>query len=377
MTTQTQPAPPAKPARPSMRSLVFRTLEKKGVLTTVAGGETDLKGTLVVPATMPVQYEQPTDWPKHWPVCPAHINPREWRRALENRDYYQYKALEANQPGMYWYNFPRQDLQYSELVYCDPEMMKELKLRMPINRPEDRAHMDAVARDIDGERWLQTSESLDINTLGNFQNGQHRADACIKVNKGWVFYVTWNVPPESIFVTDSGKRRSTNQQVQLVFDSKLTSKHTAVCRAMMNGLNKGKVWSDSEIADFAVQYAEVLEWVTDKLTSRKPERNYRADVQAVIAKVYLYWGKDTIEPFADRMATLNWTGDGDPVKSLWEWIQRAKKEHEPPVMYYKKTLGAIQAHLEGREYFNVHAKDEDVFQWKAPEWEVPPNPKKR
>ncbi|MGH7174809.1 MAG: hypothetical protein ACREGR_00420, partial [Minisyncoccia bacterium] len=334
-----QPTPTTAGTRKSLHNLVFQKMIGKSVLTTVDGEPQKLEGKLIVPAAIPdmLPPQIPTDdWPKHWPKCPEHIDRREWKRACENRDYYEYKALEASQPGKYWFNFPKEELQYSELVYLTPEMMDDLLKRMPVNRDEDPEWIEGICRDVKNQRWMQTSESLDINTLGNFQNGRHRAEGVKLAGTGWVFYVTWNVPPQSILVTDTGKRRGANQQIQLVYDSEMSQKTAALCRAMMGGLeNHGTTYTPAEIVDFAVQYKEVVGWATKLLGTRKKERAYRADVQAVVAKAYLYYGKDAIEPFAQRLSSCNWEGDGDPVKTLYFWIQGARKAHQPGIVYYK------------------------------------------
>lgn len=362
------PTAQAKASRPSMRALILQKLSGTGTLKTVQGEDVKLEGTLITPANLPaVAPEPPKDWPKHWPPVPPTADAREWRRAMENHDYYNFKAMEAEDPEKPWFRFPKHDYQYSELVFITPEMFQQCLKFMPTNRPQDPEWIFGIARDIEAERWLQTHESIAFNTLGNFQDGQHRAEGCILAGKGWVFYVTWNVPPEGMFATDTGKKRGVNQQIQLVFDSKLNGKTTAVCRAMMAGLvSRGQTYTAGEIAEFAVKYKEVIQWVTDRLGK------YRADVQAVVGKAYLWAGKDAVDDFATRLSDPLKTGleDGDPVKALYKWIQGAKSQRQPGVLYYRKTLAAVQAHLAGRNLKKVWAKDHDVFEW-LPGWEIP------
>jgi hypothetical protein len=250
-------------------------------------------------------------------------------------------------------------------------MMREVLKYMPINRKFKETWSETIARDITNDRWLQTHESIAINTLGNMHDGQHRANGLIKADKGWPIYFTWNVPPEALYVTDSGEKRNINEKLTLLFpETKMNHKTAALCRAMLRGLeNRGVRYSESEIAEFAMKYHDVIMW------SAKYFRDYRADLQAVIAKGLLWWGEEIVKPFVDRLNKVEFTGDGDPAKALYIWLTNARQQvrrtqHAGPVLYYKKALAALQAHVDGKKTNKICQRQDDIFEWLAG-WEIP------
>ncbi len=305
-----------------------------------------------------------------WPECPSTCDAEEWRLALENRDYYL-KCAEQDGYKKPWFQYPRVANQYSQFVYISPEMAEELLKWNPINRKIITGHIDALRRDIQNHRWLQTHESIAINKLGNMHDGQHRALAIIKAGVPWPIYVTWNVPPSGIYATDSGNKRGAAEKLAMLFpDLKMTHKTAALCRSMMGGLtNRGIRYTESEIADFMLKHKKVVNWTFQAMKS------HRADLQAVIGKSLLWWGEAVVGPFVERLRTIQFCGEGDPAKALYVWLQNSRKQgrqsaYVGPVIYYKKALGAITAHAMKRDAKKVVARDQDVFEW-LPGWEVP------
>jgi len=320
----------------------------------------------IAPSVPPVVH------PAHWPACPSSCDADEWRRAMENHDYYlDCAAKEGNVKP--WFQYPRLGHQYSEFVYITPEMAQRLLDFNPLNRKIKMTHVEGLKRDIQNHRWLQTHESIAINKLGNMHDGQHRAVAVIKAGSGWPFYCTWNVPPEGIYATDSGDKRGINEKLGFLFpELKMTQKTAAVCRSMMWGLsNRGIRYTESEVAAFMFKHKRVINWTLDHMKA------YRADLQAVVGKSLLWWGEEVCGPFIERLRTVQFCGDGDPAKALYLWLQNAKQQgrrtaYVSPVIYYKKALAAIHAHAAKRDAKRITAKEQDIFEW-LPGWNVPEN----
>jgi len=312
----------------------------------------------------------PTLVPAHWPACPSSCDTQEWRRAMENHDYYL-ECVAKDNNAKPWFQYPRVSHQYSEFVYITPDMAQLLLNYNPLNRKIKMIHVEGLKRDIQNHRWLQTHESIAVNKLGNMHDGQHRAVAIIKAGTGWPFYVTWNVPPEAIYATDSGDKRPINEKLGFLFpDLKMTHKTAATCRSMMWGLsNRGIRYTESEIATFMFKHQKVINWTMTKM------RSYRADLQAVIAKGMLWWGEEVVGPFVERLQTVQFVGDGDPAKALYLWLQNAKQQgrrtsYVSPIIYYKKTLAAIHAHAAKRDAKRITSKEQDIFEW-LPGWSAP------
>jgi hypothetical protein len=139
---------------------------------------------------------------------------------------------------------------------------------------------------------------------------------------------------------------------------------------MMSGLiNRGTRYTETEIAGFMIQHQQTICWVTSHLP------NYRADLQAVIGKALLWWGEEIVNSFVERLRSVLFTGEGDPARSLYHWIQNAKQKgrkesYANPITYYKKTLAAIHAHAANKEAKRIIAKENDIFEW-LPGWQVP------
>ncbi len=353
--------------RPSIATLVLQRMDKfSDLLPDVNGAKPAVKVTPVQNKALPAV----DTWPKNWPVCPKTCDLMEWRKSLENKEYYELKQIEDDGKKA-WFQYPRFTYQYSEFVYCTPEMMKSLLANMPINRNCKWSWVEAIARDVSNERWIQSHESIAVNKQGNMHDGQHRAQGIIKADRGWPIYITWNVPPEAIYITDSGDKRKINEKLALLFpESKIGLKQAALCRSMMWGLtNRGIRYSESEIAEFAVKHHDVLMWVSKNMNG------YRSDLQAVIGKGLLWWGEELLTPFVKRLKSVQFQGEGDPAKALYLWIQKSKQEgkraaYTNPLMYYRKCLAAVYAHAGSKEASRLSQNQSDVFDW-LPGWEVP------
>lgn len=367
----------------SRRSRLKKKLEKqqRSQVALQADPQQDTIGTLVRNLCManmngaaPPQPQQVVSvtatWPSDWPTCPETCDINEWQRALQNRDYYlqQQKQDGGKKP---WFQYPRQTLQYSEFVFITPDMARALLEFNPLNRKVKNVHVEGLSRDIINNRWLQTHESIAVNKLGNMHDGQHRGHAIIRADKGWPIYVTWNVPPEGIYATDSGDKRLVNEKLMFLFpDLKMSNKSAAIARNMMWGLaNRGIRYTESEIANFIICHDKAITWVTDNM------KTSRSELMAVMAKALLWWGEEIVRPFVERLGEVQFTGPGDPAKALYMWLQAARAQgkrsaYVSPLIFYKKALAAIHAAAMGREAKRIIAKEKDVFEW-LPGWAVP------
>jgi hypothetical protein len=320
-------------------------------------------------------------WPDNWPKCPPTAQEQEWRMSLENRDYYELQAVQwaiehPDEPARPWFAFPKHTWQYTEFVYVTVDMAKALMSRNTNLRHENERHTDDISRDMGNERWMQSHESMAINTHFNMHDGQHRAEGIIKSGHPTMLYITWNVPPPAMFVADSGLVRPLQQKMSLVGDFKLGSKTAPLCRAMMQGLSsRGQSYTHSEVGEFGNKHIEVINWIAKNFMRPKGGHStpIRADIQAVVAKAYLWYGESLILPFVQRFVEINWTGDNDPVKHLYLWVTAAKNEGRAnAVECYQRTLAAAVAHAEHRPMARISLRKEDIFEW-LPGWDVPPH----
>jgi hypothetical protein len=331
-----------------------------------------LKGIGIISATNPATHENPDSKPVSIPTMlrpDADVQDiqeimRETRiRAEQAQRHY---LADAGKSGKPWFQNPKFEYQYSEFVLVTVKMAEEL-MRFNTNiRKLKPALAAAYARDIGNDRWLQTDESVTINVAGNMHDGQNRTEGIRISKKETVIYVTWNVPVEAMFVQDSGAKRTVNEKLGLVVGANMGNKLAALCRAMMGGVRHRIKYTESEIADFAMTHEAAIVWVTKNVAKE------RSDVQAVVAKAYLYYGEDAVNPFCDRLRDLQFDGKDDPACVLYRFLQRTKSQGGVSgLAVYKKTLSAIEKAIRGTTVRALYDRETDVFEW-GEGWSVPP-----
>ena len=303
----------------------------------------------------------------------AHAEEAMLAQAIANQRYYVEQAAKTGKP---WFHHPKQAFQYSEFVFCTPQMAEELEDHNVDNRNKSLPYIEALARDMLNGRWLQTEESLGIDLYGIFYNGQHRSTALITAARmaeksgvnfaGVPLYFTFQVPTAARYVEDSGRKRGAKQKLEYLGAGKLTCQTTAVLRALMEGsVRSGRRVTESELGSFLVKHKETLDWVATAMPKT------RSDVQAAIAKAALWYGKDKIEPFCKRFRDMVFTENNDPACTLYKYLVQIKgKGGVYGVTVYRKTIFAIEAFLGGRHVSKLYEREKDYFDW-LPGWEVP------
>jgi hypothetical protein len=286
------------------------------------------------------------------------------KKARENQDHYLLMALDDNNKKP-WFHYPKHGYQYAEFVLLSVEMAQVMLKHNKNNRHLKPTLVEAYQRDLENDRWIPSDEGIGVNLSLDVFNGQHRLTAIEQSDKPAIMWITWNVLNEAKFVTDSGAKRSVNEKLAMVVDSRLGNKTAALCKAMMRGTAIRIRFSESEVAEFAAKYESVIVWLSRNLP------NYRSEVQAVIGKAYLWYGEDMILPFCQRLSKIEFKGDGDPAKALFVFLNRLKVSRVNSItLAYKKTLAAIEAIVEGRQLSKIHEKEEDIFEW-GPNWDMP------
>ena len=290
-----------------------------------------------------------------------------------NRAFYaeQRKKDGAKNP---WHYYVKTANQYSEHVFVTPDEAEQCLLHNKGNRDLKSHTVEAYARDMLSGSWMQTGESIDIDTQSALQNGQHRLSAIIRANKlnpnfeGQIFYFTFNVPYDSRWAIDSGSKRNVNDKLKLVLDVHMGNSTAAVCRAMMRGTNGSNIkYSESEIAAFALKHQDTLVWLHSNVS-----KQVRADVMAAMGKCVLWYGAEKISDFADRFRTMVFNDQNDPAKLLMIWLQKTKtsKLYTSQIDVYQKSLSCTIAAAEGRTIAKVRSRQDDIFEWEDG-WVVP------
>jgi len=294
--------------------------------------------------------------------------------AKQNQEFYLFACNGKEEP---WFAFPRQQSQYSEYVMMTGPMAKACLVNIwqedEGNRRIDRITVEKYKRDMLNGSWIPTDEAIGVDYQNRVYNGRHRLTAIKEIwddggNIEIPLYFTFNVLTTARFVIDSGRVRPLSDRLKLIVDSKLASNRIAgFCRSLMKGLGSKQVrYTESEVAAFAHKWEHVIDWIHTHLPQG------RAEVQAVIAKAYLWYGPEKIEPFVERLREIKFSDDGDPARALFVALQRQRAQRiNGQGIAYKKTLGAINALMLDKKIEKLYERDEDIFQW-LPGWELPP-----
>jgi hypothetical protein len=291
-----------------------------------------------------------------------------FREAAENRDFYLMKQMEDGEK-LPWFRYVRKESQYSEFVMLTTEMAQALLDHIWTETEGNRKLKvwlkDAYKRDIDGDRWIPSDEAIGIDFNGLVYNGRHRLTALVESGKAWPFYVTFNCLEEAKFTVDSGAKRNSAEKLRLVIDTKLGNRTTGFCKAVMKGLQNKVRYTETEIAEFAHKWQDLVAWISANLPGA------RAEVQAAVAKAYLWYGPEKMEPFAERLREVKFTEDGDPARALYLALTKAKINRiNVALVAYKKTLASVEATMTNKPLSRLYERDEDIFQWQEG-WELP------
>lgn len=292
-----------------------------------------------------------------------------WKEAKENREFYLKKKRESNS-GLPWFRHIKKETQYSEFVLLSPEMAQVILDNMwqeaDGNRRMKEWLKDNYKRDILNENWIPSDESIGIDYDGVPYNGRHRMTALVESGCEYPFYITFNALKEAKFTVDSGAKRSPSEKLKLIVDTTLGNRTVSFCKAVMRGLGTRLRPTETEIAEFAHKWEPMLDWVSKNIPKQ------RAEVQAAIAKSYLWYGPELIEPFCERLTTLTFVEDGDPARALYIALQRHKLNRmNTDLVCYTKTLNSIHALIANKGVSRLYErKVEDIFEWQ-PNWELP------
>jgi hypothetical protein len=289
-----------------------------------------------------------------------------WKEALENQQYYLLKQMEDEDENRQpWFRYIKKETQYGEFIFCTPEMVEECLKYNPDNRNVKPQLVQVYKRDIVSDRWVPSHEAIAFNLSQNMFDGQHRCLAILEAGKGWPIWVVFNVLDEAKFTADSGAKRNQAEKLAMVVDPSLGNRTTGFIKAIMRGTGTRMRYSESEIAEFAFKWQTITNWVGEHLPTM------RADVQAAVAKGVIWYGEEKFIPFCERIRNLQFTGDGDPAKALYRFIQAARvKRSNNPMETYKKTLAAIEHLINNTPCNKLYEKDDDIFPW-LDGWEVP------
>lgn len=298
-----------------------------------------------------------------------------WAEAKTNADFYVNAAAASGKP---WFQNVRKQCQYAEFVLLDSVMAEELLKYNPHNRNMKVSLAATYSRDMENDNWIPSHEGIGINQSGNMFDGQHRVEAAVESRIPVPIWFVFNVLDAARFVTDSGAKRNVNEKLAMVCNSALNNRIAGFVKALMRGTKVKFRHSEAEIALFAINYVNVINWIGQNLPKA------RADVQAAIAKYYLWYNTDKgklekIKTFCQRVQEVQFSDENDPAKTLYLYLNRIKVSRtNEPVSIYKKTLAALEHAMKDTPCSKLYERSEDLFEWEIDDegsYHVPPKKK--
>lgn len=133
------------------------------------------------------------------------------------------------------------------------------------NRLVTASTWEKYARDMANDRWLDDGATIKIDTSGWVRDGWHRLLAVVRSGKQRSFAVATGVDPNAQLVTDTGRSRTTADQLRLL--GHVSPNHLAAAAALLIRWRNGKMLlstfqpSVSEISEFTSKTPELIEGI--------------------------------------------------------------------------------------------------------------------
>jgi hypothetical protein len=93
-----------------------------------------------------------------------------------------------------------------DIITLTPERAMELLDRNKSNRPLSDAHVQRIAGQIVGGKWMFNGDTIKVADDGSVVDGQHRLWACIEAKKAVETIIVYGVPREAFSTVDTLRR---------------------------------------------------------------------------------------------------------------------------------------------------------------------------
>lgn len=251
------------------------------------------------------------------------------------------------------------------LVEVTPKVAENWMAHNSRNRPLSDPTWDRYKRDMIGNRWSFTGDTVRFSASDEMLDGQHRCIAIIESGVAQMMLVVSGLPTSSQARMDGGRRR--NAGTTLSIDK--TTHSTAVASSARLALlwNPGGVWAKDRgtelFGNMQISPAEVLEFVENH-----PEVHEAARVGAMVAwqvpgarpsvigaaflrASLLEGGVFTAAEWFSRLETGAGLSLGDPVLALRNGMMRASAEKlsNPQIPQLWKVVRAWNASRGGED----------------------------
>ena len=238
-----------------------------------------------------------------------------------------------------------------------------LSANVDYNRPRDARKVKEWADKMRRGAWQRTGATIDFDETGALINGQHRLQAIIDSGLTQEFIVVNGLPKEAFDHTDIGAARSTAMVFGRYFPEE-TNKNAKVAIArfgLIGVLNASATPDKDTVVQFAKEMLPFINLVLEPLMAL-PAPFRRAPMVAAFLNAMRrddefagakgQYTTDQVMPLVKRYAQQMWKGPHDPMKVLFDRIQRSALsksagENMSPHDMYALGVSALRSALRG------------------------------
>lgn len=170
------------------------------------------------------------------------------------------------------------------------------------NRPFSEATAMQYAADIRAGRWRLSDQAISFNEQADLVNGRTRLEAVILADEPIVSLVIRNLPNESVFILDGGRRRTTDDAFHIAGYDYPRGFGSTVRRMILGARSSiGRKITDLEVKDFMDGYGDMIRFAHRVLSSG---RFSSAIIRAVIARAAIKrHSRGELEKFCETLTT--------------------------------------------------------------------------
>lgn len=226
-----------------------------------------------------------------------------------------------------------------ELITVSPEIARQwLDTNADNNRNISPQLVKKLAADIIRDKWRLTGEVIKFDSEGRLIDGQHRLSAVIASKKTVQMHVVRDLPPETMYVIDTGKSRSAGDALKIAGLNGFSNDAAALARKIIafqagsqNVLDrkqirlKGQPITNADIVEFCGTW-DITEHCRFA-ANLKYHQIGNTLTQGEYAFFHWYFGQVDLadaEKFLTAVATLDGVGAESPIRTLVNKIKHSE-----------------------------------------------------
>lgn len=236
-----------------------------------------------------------------------------------------------------------------------------MKKYHPMNRPADKARINAIRADLRHNAWfVKSGNCIKFDIFGNVIDGRHRIESHIAEEIPMISSVIYGLPVEAINCQDRNRHRSSAQNAVLLQhrlsetlptddDFKVVgltyriAKWYAIGIKWMNGESKPKArLSDSETAAFIEAHLPEIKFAQDAALSRHTNK------PGFLSALAIYYTKHPRQAVEFRHQILRGVNATEAVVSLRDYLMVKKEGGNSTDYDHHNTVHAINCFHAGK-----------------------------